>query len=53
MKWDEQDRTDHFHKRWAIAPGHIPRGGASWRVVEETERYVIVEIEEHDPFAAP
>jgi hypothetical protein len=25
MTWEEQDRTDHVPKRWAIAPGHTPR----------------------------
>jgi hypothetical protein len=48
MTWDEQDRADHTPKRWAIAPGHTPRGGARWRVIEETDRYVIVEIDESD-----
>ena len=48
MTWEEQDRTDHAPERWAIAPGHTPLGGASWRVIEETERFVIVEIEETD-----
>ena len=49
MKWDEQDRADHVPRRWTIAPGHIPRGGARWRVVEETDRFVIVEIDEQEP----
>ena len=46
MTWDEQDRADHVPKRWAIAPRHTPRGGAQWRVIEEADRFVIVEIDE-------
>jgi hypothetical protein len=46
MTWDEQDRADHAPKRWAIAPGHTPRGGVRWRLIEETERFLIVEIDE-------
>jgi hypothetical protein len=45
---EEQDRADHVERRWAIAPGHVPRGGKSWRVIEEHERFVIVEVEERD-----
>jgi hypothetical protein len=48
MSWDEQDRADHVLRGWTIARGHIPRGGASWRVVEETDRFVIVEIDEQE-----
>ena len=48
MTWEEQDRTDHHvPQHWAIAPGHVPRGGVRWRVIEETDRFVIVEIDEH------
>jgi hypothetical protein len=46
MTWDEQDRADHVPQRWTIARGHTPRGGARWRVVEETDRFAIVEIDE-------
>jgi hypothetical protein len=46
MTWDEQDRADHAARRWAIAPGHTPRGGVRWRLIEETERFLIVEIDE-------
>jgi hypothetical protein len=46
MTWDEQDRADHMPNRWAIAPGHTPHGGLRSRVIEETDRFVIVEVEE-------
>jgi hypothetical protein len=53
MTWEEQDRADHTPRRWAIAPGHTPRGGVHWRVIEETDRFVIVEIDGMEPgFAA-
>jgi hypothetical protein len=52
MTWDEQDRADHVPQHWTIARGHIPRGGARWRVVEETDRFVIVEIDEQEPSPA-
>jgi hypothetical protein len=47
MTWEEQDRADHTPRRWAIAPGHTPRGGVRW-VIEETDRFVIVEIDEEE-----
>jgi hypothetical protein len=51
MTWDEQDRADHTPPgtpiRWTVAPGHIPRGGKLC-IIEETDRFVIVEIEEHE-----
>ena len=50
MTWAEQDRTDHTPRRWAIAPSHTPRGVARWRVIEETERFVIIEIGEQPMF---
>jgi hypothetical protein len=46
MTWEEQDRADHAPRRWAVAPRHKPRGGVHWRVIEETGRFVIVEVEE-------
>jgi hypothetical protein len=46
MTWAEQDEVDHADGRWAISPGHEPQGGQSWRVVEETDRFVVVEIQE-------
>jgi hypothetical protein len=49
MTWDEQDRADHVPQRWTIARGHTPHGDARWRVVEETDRFVIVEIDEQEP----
>ena len=52
MTWDEQDRADHVPRRWAIARGHLPWGGVRWRVVEESDRFVIVEIDEQEPSPA-
>jgi hypothetical protein len=52
MTWDEQDRADHVPRRWAIARSHLPRGGVRWRVVEESDRFVIVEIDEQEPSPA-
>ena len=49
MTWDEQDRADHVPQRWTIARGHTPMGGARWRIVEETDRFVTVEIEDEEP----
>jgi hypothetical protein len=49
MTWAEQDRADHVDRRWAIHPEHTPRGGRRWSVVEQTDRYVIVEVEEEPP----
>jgi hypothetical protein len=50
MTWDEQDRTDHTARdaprRWALAPGHTPRGAVRSREIERTDRFVIFEIEE-------
>jgi hypothetical protein len=46
MTWEEQDRTDHTPRRWALAPGHSPRGGVRSRVIEETDRFVVIEIDE-------
>ena len=46
MTWAEQDEADHVDGRWAILPGHTPRGGRSWRTVRETDRFVLVEVEE-------
>ena len=49
MTWAEQDRADHVDRRWTIHPEHTPRGGLRWSVVEQTDRYVIVEVEEEPP----
>jgi hypothetical protein len=46
MTFEEQDRADHVAQRWAIHPGHTPRGAAGWRVVEKNDRYAIVEVDE-------
>jgi hypothetical protein len=49
MSWAEQDEVDQGDLRWwAVAPGHEPRGGRSWRVVRETDRFVVVEVEEEE-----
>ncbi len=47
MTWAEQDRADHTG-RWAVAPDHEPRGGRSGRMIGETDRYAIVEVDEID-----
>jgi hypothetical protein len=52
MTWEEQDRADHVPHRWTIAPGHTPRGAARWRAIEETDRFVTVEIDEEEPSPA-
>jgi hypothetical protein len=46
MTWAEQDKVDHADGWWVVRPGHEPQGGRSWRTVRETDRYVVVEIEE-------
>jgi hypothetical protein len=50
MTFEEQDRVDHAVGRWVVFPGHEPRGGRRWRVVEETDRFVVFDVEEqHQP----
>ena len=47
ITWAEQDAVDHgAPELWIVAPGHEPRGAPSWRVVRETDRFVVVEVEE-------
>jgi hypothetical protein len=46
MTWAEQDEVDHANGRWAVLPGHEPRGGRNWHIVQETDRFVVVEVEE-------
>jgi hypothetical protein len=46
MTWAEQDEVDHAEGWWAVRPGHEPQGGRSWRTIRETDRYVVVEVEE-------
>src|SRR6185437_6207583 len=49
MTWAEQDEVDHTDDRpvrWAIWPGHEPQGGRAWHIVRETDRFVVVEVEE-------
>ena len=49
MSWAEQDEVDQGDLRWwAVAPGHEPRGGRRWRVIRETDRFVVVEVEEEE-----
>jgi hypothetical protein len=50
ISWAEQDEVDHADTNawWIVSPGHEPKGGQSWRVVRETDRFVVVEIEEAD-----
>lgn len=47
MTFEEQDAVDHVGGRWVVFPGHEPLGGRRWTVVEETDRFVIVDVEEH------
>jgi hypothetical protein len=46
MTWAEQDEVDHADCWWVVRPGHKPQGGRSWRIVQETDRFVVVEVEE-------
>ena len=48
ISWEEQDEVDHADTNtwWIANPGHEPQGGRSWRVVRETDRFVVVEVEE-------
>jgi hypothetical protein len=47
MTWAEQDEVDHGAPLlWIISPEHEPQGALSWRVVRETDRYVVVDVEE-------
>ena len=48
ITWAEEDAADHGPARnlWIVHPGHTVRGARSWRVVEENERFVVVEAEE-------
>jgi hypothetical protein len=46
MTWAEQDKVDHADCWWVVRPGHEPQGGRSWRIVLETARFVVVEVEE-------
>jgi hypothetical protein len=50
ISWHEADLVDHHlsGRQWLVAPGHEPQGGKGWRVVKETERFVVVEIAEED-----
>ena len=46
MTLSEQDEVDHADGWWVVLPGHEPQGGRSWRIVQETDRFVVVEVEE-------
>ncbi len=47
ISWTEQDEVDHgAPELWIVAPRHEPQGARSWRVVHETDRFVVVEVEE-------
>jgi hypothetical protein len=46
MTWAEQDEIDHADGWWVVVPGHEPQGGRSWRIVQKTDRFVVVEVEE-------
>jgi hypothetical protein len=49
MTWAEQDEVDHGSPElWIITPGHAPQGARSWRIVRETDRFVVVAVEEAD-----
>ena len=47
MTWAEQDEVDHAPESlWVVRPGHEPQGARSWRIARETERFMVVEVEE-------
>jgi len=46
ITWAEQDEVDHADARWVLALGHEPQGARSWRVVDATDRFVVVEVDE-------
>ena len=46
ITWAEQDDVDHADGLWVVSPGHEPRGGRSWRVVRQNDRFMVVEVEE-------
>jgi hypothetical protein len=47
MTWAEQDEVDlGSPELWIVAPGHEPQGARSWRIVRETDRFVVVAVEE-------
>jgi hypothetical protein len=47
ISWAEQDDVDHgAPELWIVAPGHQPQGARSWRVVRETDRFRVVEVQE-------
>jgi len=48
ITWAEQDEVDHADTWWIVSPGHEPQGGQRWRVVRETDGFVVVEVVEAD-----
>jgi hypothetical protein len=50
ISWEEQDEVDHADTNtwWIVSPEHEPQGARSWRVVRETDRFMVVEVEEAD-----
>jgi hypothetical protein len=47
LSWAEQDEVDHgAPELWILAPGHEPHGAKSWRIVRETDRFRVVEVQE-------
>ena len=46
MTWAEQDEVDRTDGWWVVRPGHEPQGGRSWRTVQETDRFAVVEVVE-------
>ena len=47
MTWAEQDEVDHgAPELWIVAPGHEPQGARGWRVLRETDRFMVVEVED-------
>ena len=47
ISWAEQDEVDHGSPElWIVAPGHEPQGAKTWRTVGETDRFVVVEVQE-------
>ena len=47
ISWAEQDEVDQgAPELWIVAPGHEPQGARSWRVVQETDRFLVVAVDE-------
>jgi hypothetical protein len=49
MSWAEQDEVDNGAPLlWILSPGHEPQGARSWRIIQATDRFVVVEVEEEE-----